>query len=293
MAISEEQIQNWARALSETENAKCIATTSLIRKILEERFGSDVKVFLQGSYANSTNVRQDSDVDIVVCYQKAYYPDLSLLSPEEVEIYNGNRVTHTYNFSKFKNDVEAILRTNFGDSTNRKEKCIKIKGNTYRINADVIPCFILKRYESPYEIAAEGVQFFSDLGSIIKNFPDQHKNNGHAKNINTNQNFKSTVRALKNCRNSLVENDRIDKKNMPSFFLECLVWNVPDPYFEAGTLKDVTNNVIAKIYSDMGNVQVADTYAEINNLHWLFRGQTARTNESARQFIEQAYNLIN
>jgi tRNA nucleotidyltransferase (CCA-adding enzyme) len=66
MAINEDQLKRWATAPSETEETKCQNAVRLITNAIKERFGSDVTVFLQGSYKNRTNVRQDSDVDIVV-----------------------------------------------------------------------------------------------------------------------------------------------------------------------------------------------------------------------------------
>lgn len=293
MALSEQQIQNWARALSETENDKCVKTVSAIRKVFEDHFGSKVKVFLQGSYANSTNVRQDSDVDIVVCYQDADYSDLSFLNEQDKKFHDQNRTAYGYDFLQFKNDVESVLRTNLGTSVTRKGKCIYISGNTYRVNADVVPCFTLKRFESPYRVTAEGVQLFSDSGSVITNFPDHHKINGQEKNRSTNQKYKAVVRILKNCRNYLIDNSHIDEKYMPSFFLECLVWNVPDTHFNRNTHKEMVNSVIRKIYNDMSNNEISNNYAEINDLMWLFRGQNNRTTDGVRIFLEHTHSIIN
>jgi predicted nucleotidyltransferase len=294
MAISEQQIQNWARALSETENDKCVKTVASIRKILEDYFGSKVKVFLQGSYANSTNVRQDSDVDIIVCYSNAYYSDISSLTDQEKVIHNQNWVAHGYEFSTFKNDVESLLHTNFGNFVIRKEKCLTISENTYRVSADVVPCFTHKRFHAPQTLSAEGVHLFTDTGSNpVINFPDQHKTNGQTKNQSTNQKYKAVVRILKNCRNHLIDNNHIDEKFMPSFLLESLVWNVPDNYFNTTSHKDAVNNVISKIYADMADQTVANNYAEINDLVYLFRGSDKKTPAEVKTFLEHVYNIIN
>ncbi|MCK5588822.1 MAG: nucleotidyltransferase domain-containing protein [Candidatus Pacebacteria bacterium] len=113
MTISEEQIRIWAQPLSTTEYDKSVKTHQSIRKILENHFGSKVEIFLQGSYANSTNVRQDSDIDIVISYHPGYFPDLGFLSEEDKETYRKNRVSHDYSFSQFKNDVENLLNNEF------------------------------------------------------------------------------------------------------------------------------------------------------------------------------------
>lgn len=293
MALTEQQIQNWARALSETENDKCVKTVAAIRKVLVDHFGSKVKVFLQGSYANSTNVRQDSDVDIVVCYDNAYYSDLSSLTDQEKITHNQSSVTHDYHFPEFKNDVESLLRTNYGSSVARKEKCLTIDGNTYRVSADVVPCFTHKRFHAPQAVSVEGIQLFTDTNNItVINFPDHHKTNGQTKNQSTNQKYKAIVRILKNCRNHLVDNNSINDKLMSSFLLESLVWNVPETHFNTSTHKDAVNNVISKIYADMADPAVSHNYAEINDLMYLFRG-SGKTPAQVRTFLEHAHGVIN
>ena len=175
----------------------------------------------------------------------------------------------------------------------RKNKCIKINSNSYRVNADVVPCFVLKRFKTALEVEAEGIKFISDNGEHIESFPKQHYNKGASKNTSTNEMYKKTVRMLKNCKNGLIDNACIIDEDMPSFFLECLVWNVPEIYFNYGNYKDVVNSVLEKIYADMKDFKKADTYAEVSDLKWLFRGKNERTPEKAKIFCEKAYKLIN
>lgn len=290
--ITEQQLQNWARALSETENAKCVSTVALIKKALQEKFGNSVDIFLQGSYKNSTNVRQDSDVDIVVCFTGAYFSDVTRLTDQD-RSYHASLDLHDYSFSEFKNDVEKLMRENFLNNVERKNKCIFVKSNSYRVNADVVPCFSFRRLKSPYKTEAEGIQLFSDDGKTMNSFPDQHYKNGCKKNTNTNQNYKSVVRMFKNVKNNLIESEKIDEKFMPSFFLECLVWNVLHHHFDKYSDKDRINNIIEVLWSDMDNVEKSNNYAEVSDLMWLFKGQTLRTPENAKTFLNKAYNLIN
>jgi len=290
--ITERQLQNYSRALSETENGKCTHTYIALEKVLKEKFGNSVDIFLQGSYKNSTNIKQDSDVDIVICYTDAYFPDLSMLTEQEKSQYKLSIVTHHYEFSQFKNDVEALMRTNFG-AVERKNKCIFIHGNNYRVNADVVPCFVCKRFSSPYRVETEGVKLISDNGEDIISFPKQHYYNGVHKNKSTNRSFKSAVRVLKNVRNILIDDRIIDIKIMPSFFLECLVWNVLDTHFNEHSIKDTIIKIIEVLWSDMGNIEATNNYAEISDLMYLFRRQPTRTPENAKIFLKSAYNLIN
>lgn len=291
--ITDQQLQNWARPLSETENAKCVATVASIRKVLQDKFGSSVNIFLQGSYKNSTNVKQDSDVDIVICYKNAFFPEISSLSPQDKALHKTYYSNSAYTFAQFKNEVEKVLVVHYPGAVRRKNKCIRINKNNYRVDADVIPCFVHKRFSEATTVSAEGIELVSDDGSRIKSFPKQHYENGVAKNTSTNQTYKATIRTIKNCRNHLIDSNHIDDKAMPSFFLECLVWNVPQPHFANYTHRQIVNEVIAKVYADMSTLEQSHDYAEVSDLMWLFKGQSARTPEQAKVFLEKIHALIN
>ena len=56
-------------------------------------------VFLQGSYGNDTNIRADSDVDVVVTLTDAFRRDLSNLTPPDLLLYNKSFSTAAYAFA--------------------------------------------------------------------------------------------------------------------------------------------------------------------------------------------------
>jgi hypothetical protein len=64
----------------------------------------------------------------------------------------------------------------------------------------------------------------------VINFPKHHYNNGVEKNgaLATNGCYKPTVRLFKNARTYLVDHGRLADSLVPSYFLECLLYNVPD-----------------------------------------------------------------
>jgi len=218
MNISEEQLTRWAKAPSETEEGKCQNAVSRITEVVKDKFGADVSVFLQGSYRNRTNVRQDSDVDIVVLHEGYYFSDVDGLSESDKTAYRKNFVGSDYTFSQFKNDVHALLKDIFGANlVTKKNKCIRVDGNDYRVDADVVPCFVHKRFRSLDSVEAEGVELVSDAGIHVHSFPKQHYDNGVAKNSDTDKMYKSVARILKNVRNELVEKGTISIDNMPLF----------------------------------------------------------------------------
>jgi tRNA nucleotidyltransferase (CCA-adding enzyme) len=78
----EATLASWSAAPGTTEQTKCENAERAVRKAIDasaKLCAMPVKVFTQGSYANRTNVRQDSDVDICVLYTGAFFADYSIV----------------------------------------------------------------------------------------------------------------------------------------------------------------------------------------------------------------------
>lgn len=294
MSKTEQQITS--RSLPPTRDNDLSATTyQFIKEKLERKFWTDVDIFLQGSYANSTNIKKDSDIDIVICYKSSVFNNIDNLSESEKNLFNSNRVPATYKFYNFKNDVEVYLKSIFWNLVERKNKCITIKWSWTRVDTDVIPCFIHKRYSSYNVVSAIWIEFRTDKGESVVSFPKQHKTNWEQKNQNTWWNFKSLVRVVKNCKKELVAQSIITEDLVSSFLLECLFWNISNSIFSSKyTLKDNFNVVISKIYDDMWNKEIYDKYAEVCDLFYLLRlWRTKSSPSDIKIFLEKVYQLIN
>lgn len=291
MAVSEQQLITWSRPLSTTEDTKCKNVVKQVTDAIRQKFGYDVTIFLQGSYENNTNVRQDSDVDIVVSYNGTYFPDTVFLTEQQKQIFDRLRVPASYVFSQFKNDVEMALKGWFGNDAQRKNKCIFVKGNTNRVNADVVPCFPVRRMKDSYNVQAEGIKFIADDGKPIESYPKQHYTNGVSKNVATNRMYKRTVRIIKNIRNYLVDANVIDEKLISSFFIESLVYNVSNNNFNQYSYTQTLKNVITVIYNDMANLDKVNNYVEVSELLYLFRGSN-RSASDAKEFMYKCWNYV-
>jgi hypothetical protein len=289
MNITEQQLINWSKPVSTAEDQKCQNAITQITTALKTKFGSKISIFLQGSYRNNTNVRLNSDVDIVMRYDDAFYPDLQRLSEADKVIYNTQRTSAGYNFDELKADTEAALKAIFTTDVERKNKCIQINGNTYRVTADVIPCFVLKRFRTLQTIEAEGIKFYSDGNYEIISFPNQHYTNGTEKTEQTHRLYKRMVRILKTINNRLIENGIISDKLVSSFFIECLVYNVPNENFISENYTQTLRNVIVKIYEDMNNN--AD-YTEVNQLLLLFSNKNPRSRQNAIDFMQNCWKYM-
>ena len=64
----EEAFSSWAQPPGKTEQDRCSNAEKAVRNAIsssDKLKNRNIKVFTQGSYRNNTNVKQDSDVDIV------------------------------------------------------------------------------------------------------------------------------------------------------------------------------------------------------------------------------------
>ena len=290
----EATFSSWGAPPSDTEQAKAENAERAVRKAIVTAGLSDIEVFAQGSYANRTNVRQDSDVDICVLYTGAFFPDYSLS-----EGLNGPVLGHsngTYFYADFKNDVEAALVAHFGKpSVTRGKKAFDVHANTYRIDADVVPCFEHRRFmgtpQSNWYQSPPGTQLYPDDGGTIINWPRQNYANGVTKNKATGLRFKVVTRILKRLRYEMVDKGYESAKPIPSYLIECLVWNVPDPSFGRAALKDDVQNALAHLWNETRVDESCKKWGEINELKWLFIGQPW-TRSQVNTFLQAAWDYI-
>lgn len=135
----------------------------------------------------------------------------------------------------FKDEVQECLEQKFGSDVERKNKSIKIHGNTYRKDADSVPCRRYRDYRGDYQKDINnyipGVVITPDHGSRIINYPEQHIANGRKKNNDTNRYYKKMVRIIKKMRYLMCEYGYEEAEKVSSFGLESLLWNLPDNLF--------------------------------------------------------------
>src|SRR5690606_13217999 len=97
-----------------------------------------------------------------------------------------------------------------------------IKANTYRVEADVAAFFEHRRYTSQYNYLS-GVEMIPDNRDpyIVRNWPEQHYENGVGKNNATGRRYKRIVRILKTLSNEMSANGIKSAASAPSFLVEC------------------------------------------------------------------------
>ena len=222
--FTEQTLTNWTKPPSESEQTKLENSERMVREAIAndgKLSKKSTETFGQGSYANDTNVRLNSDIDINVRYTGGFYFDLPP-DTTQADIGIDKIPPADYTFSEFKNDVENALVNKFGRAeVKRDDKCITIKGNTYRIETDVVPTWNYRRYEKNGTYVL-GAKFMTDNGSKgVINFPKQHIANAIDKNTNTLRRFKRLTRLHRKLRYKMIEDGEAVSDNITSFLLEC------------------------------------------------------------------------
>ncbi len=233
MTIPESQLNRWADHGSQDASKR---THETIRRVLAAHQwpeGTRYDFYLQGSYSNDTNIRRDSDVDVVLELTSAFMHDIDSLSPYDKNTIMSSFQPPPYGWNDFRRDTLKALEGGFGKrAVAQGNKCIKLKADSTRLAADVVVCIRHRRYVNQFTYN-EGIALYAlhDKRWIV-NYPREHHMNGAAKGRRTGQRYKRTVRMFKAARNHLHSSGLIRSGLAPSYFLECLLYNVPDMTFQ-------------------------------------------------------------
>ncbi len=288
----ESTFQSWGKPPGKTEQEKSDHAETAIRKAIaasEAMQSRNVAVFPQGSYNNRTNVRADSDVDICIRCRDSFFFDV----PPDTDASDfGISTPATYSYAEFKNDVERALKSYLGEeAVTRGNKAFDVHENTYRVDADAVACFEYRRYEKDGSYL-EGTALNTDKGTRIINWPEQNYENGVTKNGQTGKRFKAIVRILKRLRNEMSESGYKEATPVPSFLVECLVWNVPNEDFNHDTFKADIRHALAHLFNNTRRLEDCKEWGEINELKYLFRSTQPWTREAAHMFLDAAWDYI-
>lgn len=291
MNISENQLETWSRQGSTTSASDLyqrIKNALEKDQVLKER---NFEIFLQGSYRNGTNVRGDSDVDVVVMLTDTYMPEYGSLDEVSRSILKNRANPATYKLGDFRSDVLKSIRSEF--SSHKVEeggKSIKIPRTGNNIPADIIPCLKYRHYlplktllSEPTYVEGLWLWDIKQKQSAIS-FPKKSYENGVAKQSRTSNWYKPTVRLLKNARGWLEDNNLLKPGLATSHSIECLAYNVPDFCF--GGSYAVTFNQILQ-WLQTANLS---NFVCQNNFQRLFKSGRW-TEQSARVFID-ALNVM-
>ena len=296
----EQKFVKWARPPSQTEQGRCDNAVSAVRHAVANHptLKSNTQVFVQGSYRNRVNVRQDSDVDIGVIYTGGtFFYELGE-GETKPPAWVG---APTYSYANFKNDLESAIRSQFKGGVTRGNKCIKVRANSYHVDADVVPLFHLRWLANSREVR-RGVSLLpDDGGSRVDNYPERlandwpdtplHYENGVAMNGETQRRYKGLVRVLKKLRNELNDANISAARPIPGYLIECLVFNAPNEVF-TGSWLAIARTVISVIWGSTHPESEPSDWMEVDRIKYLFHSSQPWSKQQAHAFAFAAWEWI-
>ncbi|MEU4249057.1 nucleotidyltransferase [Amycolatopsis sp. NPDC026612] len=230
------------------------------------------EIVVQGSYANKTNIRAHSDVDLVVQMRMPFEEQLDDLGPAEKRRFAAKYVNAAIGWHEFRQDVISALRKSYFVTVGHK--CIDIQDwdSLLRIPADIVPAIEFRRYRTfasgGGETFDEGIYFEDHRGRVVLSFPKQHLRNGNRKDAATGGRFKQVVRAVKNARLHLMDVEADDRASaLSSYFIECLCYNVPDEEYRQSALPVAYGRCLSWLAA---NLDLAGEFVCQNELAGLF-----------------------
>lgn len=253
MQLTEERLIFLASEPSETEIKKIEQRLNAVKDSIDRNLDTmeitethklsipfRYRTFLQGSFGNKTNIRSESDVDIVVLATSVFTSNKNELPPEQLALHDELHPVVNYSVLELKQEVFVALQKTYGESVKMKSKCIEIRAAESGINADVIPAVTYRAYKrflsyADAENCLIGMQFInSESGCNVINFPELHMHNCNLKNEETKGKFKGMVRIFKTLRCELIESGELEEGQAPSYFIENLLYNCSGSCYEGG-----------------------------------------------------------
>ena len=299
MAISEAQLITWSHQGAIQTSAN---TYESIKTCIEGiNWNNDVcyDIYLQGSYKNSTNIRGNSDVDIVIELSSVFYHNAKQLPANQLAEFDSYFSPGKYQLGDFKKVVLSGLQNQYGQANvTEGNKSIKVKGSDGRLDADIICCAQYREYKSFSKSSREnyihGITFWQrNDGTQIRNFPKQHYDNGVAKNQSSGSNYRSVTRIIKNMIARLVELNRISSDLAPSYYLESLLYNVPSRYFNQTYYQDIIRFNLDYLTTQTTAGKLNDFISQ-NECRYLFYGIDPHWNEEdCKVFLKQINSFFN
>lgn len=290
----------WAQSPRTTETNKIENAITAIKKALgaDPKVASVCRVFVQGSYRNRVNVRQESDVDIGVLYTgNVFLTDY----PDGRGHADFGNVNATYSYADFKNDIGKALTAHFGKAhVTRGNKAFDVHENTYRIDADVVPLLVHRRYSTVGTYIC-GTELQPDSGGRIVNWPErlydtpewpnQHYENGNGKNNDTRRAYRGVVRIIKKLRIIMDEEGVAEANPLKGFNVECLVWNAPNSCFTHATWYEDVSAVLNHLSTHLSSMALCDEWGEVSEWKYLLKGHEAKRVQF-KAFVERARKHI-
>ena len=296
--FSEETFDNWRKPASETEETRISNAITMIKDAVsasDKLKDKDIEIFVQGSYANNTNVRANSDVDVCVMLKDTFYSEY----PEGKSRDDYGFTAGTNNFDTYRSDLIKALIDKYGnDSVKPGNKSIKITETSYRVEADAVPSFQYRNYKyqnsSNPDNFIEGIKFYTaNTNEQVINYPKIHIKNGIDKNNDTQRRYKRLVRIFKRIRYKMIDDGEPVNKGITSFLIECLLWNTPNSIFNNyNTWTERLKQSIIYLFDKTKDEKDCKEWGEVSEMFYLFHQGRKWNVKMTNDFLKQMWNYL-
>lgn len=295
MRYTENQLESFTKPISDSENQRCENMIKMVKDAIQNYYSetrdykmnlSNYEIFLQGSYANNTNVKQNSDVDICVMYKNVFHYSM----PEGYSL-DSSYSDSSLDYFELRNTIKKALIRKFGsDRVIDKNKAIRILSNSYTTDADVVVAFQYRKYSDSTKFQ-EGIYYKALDNSIVINYPKIHIKNGNEKNVATNYMYKKMVRIFKKIMYDMQDDNIYASKDVKGFVLECMVYNFPNDEMFKHIETKYTDNL-----QKMMNTFINDSmnlWKEVNEIKWLFGIEKGKNESDYKDYIKAMKEYVN
>lgn len=294
MKYTESQLESFTKPISDSEEQRCKNMINMVKDAIENYYNQtkdykmrvdNYEIFLQGSYANNTNVKQNSDVDICVMYKNVFRYEM----PEGYSL-DSKYSDATFTYMELRNNIKQALIKKFGsDRVVDKNKSIRILSNTYTTDADVVVAFQY-RYYINQDSYKEGIAYTALDGTNVVNYPKIHIENGNKKNTLANHMYKKMVRIFKKIMYNMQDDNVLASKVIKGFVLECMCYNYPNDKLYQHIETKYTDNLKNMINYYLDNSM--NLWKEVNEIKWLFGIEKNKDEKYYKNFISAMKRYI-
>ncbi len=253
MPFSESQLETWSNQGATTSSATTYNSVKTCIEQINWKADVEFEIYLQGSYKNTTNIYGNSDVDVVIEFKSVFYSNKESFSAEERKAFDEVFSPGKYELAEFKEAILSGLSTYYGHENVREgNKAIRIKGTNGRLDADVVCCATFRKYntfsKTNQHSYVEGITFWeTSTGNQVINYPKRHYENGVTKNSACGSMYKPVTRVVKNIKARMISESKINGTTAPSYFIECLLYNVPSGTFLKSSYRQAMDSLIVEL----------------------------------------------
>ena len=203
-------------------------------------------------------------------------PSVAALTGEDLQKDGSHRYVHQQ-WKSFRDEAMKAMRARFGKAAKSGRKTLKVPKGRIPADADLVVTVSHR----------VGIGFYlSDERRWVVSYPQQHYSRGLKKEKATNKRFKRTIRMFKAARNRLVEKKVITKETAPSFFIECLLYNVPNGLFKQDLAATYTG-----ILGWLKTAKLKDFVCQNGEVPLFGRGREQWTVQKAQAFLKSLQAL--